>query len=57
MKARSPENGGIVEAHVQTRTLATSFLEIRDNAVEALDGIFNRTCTIANKNEITINKP
>jgi hypothetical protein len=42
------------EAHVQARTLATSFLEIRENAEEAFDGIFNRACTIANKNEITI---
>ena len=51
------ENCDLVEAHVQARTLATSFLEIRENVEEACDGLFNRACTIANKNEITINKP
>ena len=51
------ENCDIVEAHVQARTLATSFLEIRENAEEAFDGLFDRACTIANKNEIMINKP
>ena len=51
------ENYDLMEVHVQARTLATSFLEIRENAEEAFDGLFNRACTIANKNEITINKP
>ena len=51
------ENCDLVEAHVQARTLATSFLEIRENAEEAFDVLFNRACTIANKNKITINKP
>ena len=51
------ENCDIVVAHVQARTLATSFLEIRENAEKAFDGLFSRACTIANKNEITINKP
>jgi hypothetical protein len=51
------ENCDLVETHVQARTLATSFLEIRENSKEAFDGLFNRACTIANKNEITINKP
>jgi hypothetical protein len=50
------ENCDLVEAHVQARTLATSFLEIRENAEEAFDGLFNRACIIANKNEITNNK-
>jgi hypothetical protein len=45
------------KAHVQARTLATSFLEIREHSEEAFDGLFNRACTIANKNKITINKP
>jgi hypothetical protein len=48
------ENCEIVEAHVQTRTLVTSFLEIRENAEETFDGLFNRACTVANKSEITI---
>ena len=51
------ENCDFVEVHVQARTLATSFLEIRENAKEAFDGLFNRTCTIANKNDITVTKP
>ena len=51
------ENYDLMEVHVQARTLATPFLEIRENAEEAFDGVFNRACTIANKNEITINKP
>ena len=46
-----------MEAHVQARTLVTSFLEIRENTEETFDGLFNRACTIANKNKITINKP
>lgn len=51
------ENCDLMETHVQARTLATFFLEMRENAEEAFDGLFNRACTIANKNEITINKP
>jgi hypothetical protein len=45
------------KAHVQARTLATSFLEIREHSEEAFDGLFKIACTIANKNKITINKP
>lgn len=44
-----------MEAHVQARTIATSFLEKRENAEESFDGLLNRACTIANKNEITTN--
>ena len=51
------ENCDLVETHVQARTLATSFLEIRENSEEAFDEPFNIACTIANKNEITNNKP
>ena len=51
------ENCDLVEAHTQARTLPIPFLEIRENAEEAFDILFNRACTIANKNEITINKP
>ena len=51
------ENCDLVEAHIQARTLTTSFLEIRENSEEAFDGLFKRACTIATKNEITINKP
>lgn len=51
------ENCDLVEAHVQARSLAASFLEIREHAEEAFDGLFKRASTIANKNDITINKP
>ncbi|CAC5376014.1 unnamed protein product [Mytilus coruscus] len=51
------ENCDLVEAHVQARSVAASFLEIRENAEEAFDGLFKRASTIANKNDITINKP
>ena len=51
------ENYDLVEAHVQARSLAASFLEIREHAEEAFDGLFKRASTIANKNDITINKP
>ncbi|CAC5381162.1 unnamed protein product [Mytilus coruscus] len=34
------ENCDLVGAHVQARSLATSFLEIRENAEEAFDGLF-----------------
>ncbi|VDI03801.1 Hypothetical predicted protein [Mytilus galloprovincialis] len=44
-------------AHVQACSLAASFLEIREHAEEAFDGLFKRASTIANKNDITINKP